>query len=155
MDKTTQLHPTIADLLEHFFGSYKPAATGALRHNIDLVRSHLSQHLEVEGPRELTTQQLAILDADRAFDPVSAFARTMHAPELYYVLGGYLGSEFAMEPVAQRQTQIDVVAALASFLWSRRLISQNTVSECALIEFDIAIERARRPGRATRGGSTL
>jgi hypothetical protein len=76
MDNTQHITPTIAELLDEFFSLYKPAATRALRLRIDLVRSHLTVHLEAEGPRELTTPQRVILEADRAFDPHGAFART-------------------------------------------------------------------------------
>jgi hypothetical protein len=144
MDKTTQLNPTIADLLDEFFDKYKPAATTAQRQHIDLVRAHLSSHLEDDGAQQLTTPQLAILVAERSLEPAGAFQRTMHAPELYYVLGEYLGVENAMVPDAQHEVQLDVVESLASFLWLRRAISQNNISECAVIEFDIAMERARR-----------
>jgi hypothetical protein len=116
MDKKTRLAPTI---------------------------THLGVHLEAEGPRELTSPQLLILEADRAFDPRGAFARTMHAPELYFALTRYLGADNAMSGDLQRHAPADVVAALASFLWSRRLISLGSVSECDIIEFDIAMGRAR------------
>ena len=147
MDKTTRIRPTIDELLEEFFRLYKPTAPRALRERIDLVRSHMSVHLENEGPRELTAPQLLILEADRAFDPNGAFARTMHAPELYFALTRYLGPESALPADLQRHTQLDVVGALASFLWSKRLISLGTVSECDIIEFDIAMERARNVRR--------
>jgi hypothetical protein len=150
MDNTTHINPTIAELLDEFFRLYKPAATAALRTRIDLVLLHLGVHLEAEGPPELTTPQRVILEADRAFDPAGAFARTMHAPELYFALVRYLGPDSAMSGDAQRNTQVDVVAALASFLWSRRLISLRSVSECDTIEFDIAMERARNVRRRSR-----
>jgi hypothetical protein len=150
MDNTTHINPTIAELLDEFFRLYKPTAARALRARIDLVRSHLGVHLEDDGPRELTTPQLIILEADKAFDPHGAFTRTMHAPELYYALARYLRPDSAMPGDAQRHTQVDVVAALAQFLWSRRLISLGTVSECDIIEFDIAMERARNVRRRSR-----
>ena len=147
MDNITPINPTISVLLDEFFSSYKPVAAPALRERIDRAHSHLCVHLEDEGPRELTRPQLVILEADRAFDPHDAFARTMHAPELYFALARYLGPESAMEGDAQRGTQVDVVAAWASFLWSKRLISLGDVSECDVTEFDIAMEKARNVRR--------
>ena len=152
MNNTTDINPTISVLLDSFFGSYKPCAPRALRERIALVRSHLCDYLEENGPRELTGPQLVILEADRAFDPHGAFQRTMHAPELYFALARYLHPASALPGEAQRGTQVDVVAALASSLWSRRLISLGTVSECDVIEFDIAMERARNVRRRSRKG---
>jgi hypothetical protein len=143
MDKTKRTDPTIAELVEEFFCLYKPTAPCALRKRIDLVRSHLGAQLEVAGARELTSGQLLLLEAERAFNPENAFARTMHAPELYFALSRYLGPDSAMSGDRQRNTRVDVVAALASFLWSRRLVFLGVVSECDVIEFDIAMGRAR------------
>jgi hypothetical protein len=151
MTKPTTLNPSITQLLDEFFDAYKPTAGTALRKRISLVRAHLSRQLEAEGPRELTTSQLAILEADRQFDPNDAFARTMNGPELYYVLTRYPLPQFAMAGWLQRQAQLDVIAALASYLWARRLVSPANVSECDLIEFDIAMERARSAARVGRG----
>ena len=143
MTKTPTLIPTIADLLDDFFIGYQPNAPVAVQARIDVVRNDLERHLDLEGPRVLTTSQLTILDTEKQFDPAGAFARTMHADDLYYALEHYLGLAQAFEEVSLRETQLDVVAALAEFLWRRRLVSARNVSECTVIEFDIALKRGR------------
>lgn len=151
MSKSTAIHPTIAELLEEFFGAYRRSADQSVRTRTALVREHLARHLEAEGPNELTNSQLALLEADRQFNPDGAFARTMHAAELYYVLSRYALPQFAMAGSLQRHAQLDVTSALAAHLWARRLISPANVSECAVIEFDIAMERARRERSQSAG----
>ena len=143
MSKTPILVPTISDLLDDFFVGYQPNATVGVQARIDVVRNDLEQHLDLEGPRVLTTGQLAILATEKQFDPVGAFARTMHADDLYYALQHYLDVAHAFEEVSLRETQIDVVAALAETLWRKRLISERNVSECTVIEFEIALKRGR------------
>jgi hypothetical protein len=143
MTKTPVINPSISTVLDDFFASYKPAASATLRKRIDLVRSDLLEHLELEGPRVLTTGQLAILGTEKQFNPEGAFARTMHPSDLYYALEHYLIPAHAQSGLEQRELQLDVVAALATKLWTERLISTNSVSECCIIEFDLAMSRAR------------
>ena len=143
MTKNLLIPPSISVVLNEFFESYKPAATHVLRKRIDLVRSDLASHLELEGPRSLTTGQLAILNTEKQFRRDDAFARTMHAPDLFYALEHYLIPAHAQAGLDQREVQLDVVAALAAKLWAERLISLSTVSECCVIEFDLAMKAAR------------
>ncbi len=74
----------------------------------------------------------------------------MRAPELYYVLGGYLRPEFAMAGILQRETQLDVVAALTASLLQNRLIGGERLDECAVIEYDLAMRQARDAVRTAR-----
>lgn len=143
MTKTPALIPTISDLLDDFFVSFQPNASVSVQNRIDSVRNDLEQHLDREGPGILTTGQLAILETEKQFDPVGAFARTMHADDLYYALEHYLDPAHAFEESALRETQLDVVAALAERLWRRRLVSADNVSECTVMELEIALKRGR------------
>jgi hypothetical protein len=150
MTKTSVPSPTISLLLHEFFADYKPGASPAARARIAIVRVDLDRHLEAEGPRILTTGQLAILASEKQFGSPAAFARTMHADDLYYALSLYLDPASALDGLAERTTQLDVIAALAESLWSRRLVSNRNVSECAAIEFDIGLQRGRALIRAAR-----
>jgi hypothetical protein len=143
MTKAPALKPTISDLLDDFFVGYQPNAAVSVQARIDTVRRDLEQHLDLEGPRILTTGQLAILKTEKQFDPVGAFARTMHADDLYYALERYLQPVHAFEETSLRETQLDVVAALAESLWRSRFISAHNVSECTVIELEIALKRGR------------
>lgn len=140
---TTTHNPTISDIFEEFFGSYRRNASDTVRQRVSAVRTDLEAHLEAEGPRILTSGQLAILSKEREFAPESAFLRTMHADDLYYALQHYLHPAHAMAGLEQHEAQLDVVGALAEWLWRGRLIAGETVSECAIIEFDIAMSRSR------------
>jgi hypothetical protein len=143
MKRTPLAAPNISNLLDDFFAGYQPGAPAAVQARIVAVRNDLTHHLDIEGPRILTTGQLAILNTEREFNRDGAFARTMHADDLYYALQHYLDPAHAFEEPAQRETQLDVVAALAASLWNRQLVSEANVSECTLIEFDIALKRGR------------
>jgi hypothetical protein len=153
MTKTRVFSPSITDLLDEFFAGYQENAPAAVHARTTTVRADLEQHLELEGPRILTTGQLAILTTEKQFNPEGAFARTMHADDLYYALQRYLDPAHALDGLAERETQLDVIAALAASLWSRRLLSDRNVSECTVMEFDIALKRGRdlvKAARATR-----
>ena len=155
MTTTPVFPPTISDLLEQFFAGYQPKASEALRTRISIVRRQLEHTLEVEGLRVLTTPQLAIVESERQLDPEHAFARTMRADDLYYALPLCLDAEHALDSLLEREAQLDVIAALAESLWRRRLISDRTVSECAMIEFDIAVKRGRDFVKAARGAKWI
>jgi hypothetical protein len=150
MTNPPAIQPTISTLLDEFFASYKATAPAPLRARIARVRDQLPRDLEAEGPRVLTTAQLAILNDERQFSSSDAFVRTMHADDLYYALPLCLDPAHALEGSTLRETQLDVIAALAEWLWRRRLVSGRDVSECAIIEFDIAMRRARDLIRAER-----
>ena len=150
MTKTHAFNPTISEILDAFFASYKPTAGKVVRARIELARLHLARQIETEGPRELTTPQLAIVETERQFSPSDAVARTMRGPELYYVLGTYLRPEYAMDGLLQRETQLDLIAAIHGWLWQYRLIGGAQLDECAVIEYDIWMRRARDEVRKAR-----
>jgi hypothetical protein len=143
MTKTNVFSATISDVLDGFFANYQPAASPSVRARISAVRADFERHLEIEGPRILTPGQLAILNTEKQFKPEGAFARTMHAAELYHALEHYLDPAHAQLGLEQRETQVDVVAALAARLWGGPGVSVRTVSECYVIELDLALARSR------------
>jgi hypothetical protein len=143
MTKTNAFTATIADVLDGFFANYLPGASHLTRERIKAVRSDLERHLELEGPRILTSSQIAILNTEKQFKPESAFARTMHAPELYHALEHYLDHAHAQLGLKQREVQVDVVAALAARLWGGPGVSERTIAECCVIQLDLALARAR------------
>jgi hypothetical protein len=143
MTKTPTIAQPICDLLDEFFAEYQPNAIAAVKPRIASARVSLERALDVEGERILTSGHLATLNAERAANPEGAFSRTGRADDLYYALPLCLDPVHLVGSRAERETQVDVIAALADFLWRRRLISGKRISECAIIEFDIAIERGR------------
>jgi hypothetical protein len=153
MTKEKAFAPTISILLVEFFDAYKPTAGRTVRQRIQAVREDLVRQLEVEGPRELTTPQLAIVETERQFDPTDCLARTMHADELFYVLSTYLRPEFEMKGHLQRQAQLDAVGALADMLWARGLIKRKRLDECAVLDFNYRMGRGLEDVRALRQAS--
>jgi hypothetical protein len=107
------------------------------------VRLDFQQHIEAEGTRILTSSQMALLAADRELSGQGAFSRTMHADDLYYTLDHYLHPTHALDGLAARRSQIDFVAELARWLWNAGFVSYETVSDCAVIELKIALDKAR------------
>ena len=150
MTKISVFSPTISEVLEQFFTVYQRAGTPLARARARAVRFDLQQHLEREGVRLLTGSQLAILNNEKQFDAEGAFARTMHAAELYLALEHYLGPSHVMLGLEQRGVQVEVIAALAKSLWGTPGVSERTVSECCSIELDLAIARGREELKAAR-----
>ena len=150
MTKTTTISPPISEILEQFFDGYEGDASAARRARNRAVRLDLEQYLEREGERILTDSQRAILNTERDFDRVGAFARTMHAPDLFYALEHYLDPAHAFLGIEQRRVQVEAIAALTACLLGGRWPWGEPVSECCMIDVDIAIRRARSDLRHAR-----
>jgi hypothetical protein len=143
MTKAHQISPSIDTVLDAFFAGYQPGASAAVRRRVDAARAALERSLEAEAARILTTPQLERLGVEMGIDPVGAVTRTMRPDDLYYALPLCLHPVHALDDLAERETQLDVIAALADYLWRARLITGKHISECTIIEFDIAIRRGR------------
>ena len=154
MTKTSAPASTIATVLNLFCSAYKPDATPTTRTRIERVRADLEAHLEAEGNRILTGPQIDLLASERELSGPGAFVRTMHADDLFYTLDHYLHPTHAMTGLQARRCQIDFVARLAEWLWREKLVSDETVSDCAIIELEIALESARAivKGTSRRSG---
>lgn len=136
----TSLDPPIDVLLHDYFDYAREQATGIALTRIDLVERELREFIEREGHRVLTTGGLAILGAERQFDPQGAFARCMHAGDLVFVLSGYL-AESAGDHLLRRARATHVEALTARIL-RYRLVDRSHYS-CALIDLRIALDRSR------------
>lgn len=150
MTKTTTVSPPISEILEQFFDGCEAEASAARRARNSAVRLDLEQYLEREGERILTDGQRAILNTERDFDRVGAFARTMHAADLFSALEHYLDPAHAFLGLEQRRVQVETIAALSASLLGGRWPWGEAVSECCLIEVDLAIRRARADLRHAR-----
>jgi hypothetical protein len=153
MTKTPALSPLISDILKAFFTNYRCNGSDSVRAHVAAVRTDLESHLEAEGSRVLTTVQQQILNTERQFAPDGAFVRTMHADDLYYALLHYLHPAHALAGVEQHEAQLDAVGALAEWLSRSGLIGGQNVSECTIIEFDLAMSRVREVVNAERAAT--
>lgn len=75
----------------------------------------------------------------------------MHADDLYYSLDHYLAPTHAIIEAPDRRCQIEVIEHLADWLWRHRLVDYTNVSDCAVIELDIALATAQRSLAAEEG----
>jgi hypothetical protein len=143
MTKTTAVSPPVSEILEQFFDGFEADASDARRLRNSAVRLDLEQYLEREGERILTDGQRAILNTERDFDREGAFVRTMHAPDLFYALEHYLDPAHAFLGIEQRRVQVEAIAALITCLLGGRWVWGEAISECCLIDVELAIRRAR------------
>jgi hypothetical protein len=153
MTKTHHISPPVDAVLDDFFAGYQQNASAAVMHRIDAARMALERALEAEGTRILNTPQLERLEVETGIDLVGAVARTMRPDDLYYALPLCLRPVHALESLLERETQLDVIAALADYLWRAKLITGKHVSECAIIEFDLAVRRGREFVKAARAAT--
>ena len=84
--------PTIDDIFDFYLHAQVEDATGIRRLRVVLVESRLRECLENDGERILTASDRVLLEAERNFEAEGAFARTMHAEDLLFVLPIFLTS---------------------------------------------------------------
>ena len=136
----TSLDPPIDVLLQDYFHHAREQANGIALTRLDIVERELREYLEREGHRVLTTGGLAILDAERQFDPHGAFARCMHAGDLVFVLPGYLAGSAGDHLL--RRARAKHVEALTARILRYRLVDRSDYS-CPLIDLRVALDRSR------------
>lgn len=135
--------PHIEAILEPFFGAVIAGRSGIARQRVQTVLSHLRACMETDGHRILVTRDLVLLEAEKQFAPGNAFARTMHADDLVYVLAMFVDRPWLHELPPIRRVQLDVVALLADQLQDRGLIDAEDLI-CTLLDIKARIRSARR-----------
>ena len=148
MTKLDISRPTIAELLDTFAHDFLLNAKVRSRKRFPLIRAHLTRYLETDADNILTRHDLEILRAERELDPINAFARTMHADDLFYAMHDYFESAHALGPIEDRRAQLDIAAHLCQWLWDRHYVSEHTVDECAVLDVQFALRHARERFRA-------
>lgn len=102
-----------ADLiLTDFFDRKLEHARGIAEERILRVRARLAECIAAEGDALIEAADRRILEAERQFDPDTAFERTMHAEQLLWVLATFLLEEWSLPDPLARRVQLDVVAEL-------------------------------------------
>lgn len=144
---------TIRSILAEFFDEELFGKRGVIRQRTLAVQTMLRRYLELEGERILPEAQLALLVAEREFDPHGAFARTMHADDLVVALAAFMEPPWlAVDPLL-RQRQISVALALLKFIDREMLVVEDGM-ECFVLETHAAIDRARRGLKEQRRAQT-
>jgi len=135
--------PTIRSILAEFFDEETTHKRGVIRQRNLAVQTMLGRYLELEGERTLTDPGIAILRAERAFEPNGAFTRTMHAEDLLVALTGFLEPPWLAIDLLLRHRQLALVSALLDFLCREMLIDEWGAA-CFLLETRAQIDRGKR-----------
>jgi len=138
-----QLRPHIDGILAEFFSRHLEGKAGLRRKRIERVEQRLRECLEMEGHRVLVTSDLVLLEAEREFHPDDAFARTMHADDLIYVLDTFVRDPWLSQDPTDRRVQLRVTDALAGAILGHRLVDRQQMM-CPLLDLRAAIDDAQR-----------
>ncbi|MEX1079531.1 MAG: hypothetical protein WED09_10530 [Homoserinimonas sp.] len=138
---TTARH-TIDEILQPFFNSQTTGKKGLTLRRIQEVERHLRACSETEAERILIAPDLAVLAAERQFNPNGAVARVMHADDLVFILSIFVGPEWQPTDPVQRRVQLRITEQLAGVLIRRRLVDRSSLA-CPIIDIEIGIQRGR------------
>jgi hypothetical protein len=142
----TTARRTIDEILQPFFAALAHGKKGLTLRRIQEVERHLRQCGESEAERVLIASDLAVLAAERQFDPDGAVARVMHADDLVFILAIFVQPDWQPSDPVQRRMQLRITEQLALNLVRRRLIDRSSLA-CPLIDIEIGIERGREEAR--------
>ncbi len=148
----TTMRRTIDEILQPFFAAETTGKKGLTLHRIGAVERHLRDCCEREAERILITSDLALLAAERQFDPEGAVARVMHADDLIFMLSIFVRPEWQPADPVQRRVQLRITEKLTAHLVRRRLIDRSSLA-CPLIDIEIGIRRGRDEVRRQQRGA--
>ena len=114
--------PSINEILTTFFAARVELATGIARRRIEHVERRLRDCCEADGERVLETDDLAIVAVEREFDPVAVITRTMHAPDLLFILTLFVKPPWLFDDRLARRAQLKLSSELTRFLVAHRLV---------------------------------
>ena len=137
----TTSQPTIDEILRPFFDRRLEGTTGIKRQRIERVEQLLRTCLEAEGEQILVERDRTILAAERAFQAEGAFARTMRADDLAYVLPIFLEPPWLQPDRLLQRVQLHLADALTGHLVYGRLVTWD--DSCILWEIRGGIDRAK------------
>jgi hypothetical protein len=133
--------PTIDEVLRPFFAQRLEGATGIRRKRIQQIEVLLREYLEAEADPVLTSSERALIAAERQFQPIGAFSRTMDAEALLFTLLGFLTPpHLAADPLLQR-TQLSLAESLIARLVAIDLAGRDLA--CFWYDLRAALDRAK------------
>lgn len=142
----TTVRPTIDEILRPFFAAQVTGKKGRTFHRIEEVERQLRLCGESEAERVLVASDLAVLAAERQFDPDGAVGRVMHGDDLVFILAIFVQADWQPSDPVQRRAQLRITEQLAWYLVRRRIIDRSSLA-CPLIDIEIGIERGREQVR--------
>ena len=134
--------PHIDEILTAYLAAQVKDKTGLCRRRVISADDRLRSCMEAEGHRILTDGDRSVLDLEREFDPVGAFARTMHADDLLFMLTIFVKDAWLPQDRVDRSVQLRYADGLATQIVAWRLVDQGDMS-CALYELQGTIRRAK------------
>src|SRR5690554_4262994 len=142
---TTARH-TINEILQPFFASQSASKKGLTLRRIYDVEVLLRRCIETEAERILVTADLAVLAAERQFDPEGAVARVMHADDLIFILTIFVQDEWQPSDPIQRRVQLRITEQLTAHMVRRRLVDRSSLA-CPIVDIEIGVQRGREEVR--------
>lgn len=134
--------PHIDDILTSFFARECEGTKGVTRQRTELVERLLRECLEAEGARVLVDRDRIMLAAEHEFQPEGAFARTMHADDLIFVLPLFVQPPWLhSEPLVQR-IQLYLTDALTGHIMYGGLADYDQLI-CQLYDIRNGIDSAK------------
>jgi hypothetical protein len=143
------LQPTINDILDTHFSPLLSGVTGVRRRRLELVEEHLRACLETDGERILEQHDVELLAREREFGTANAFATTMHAEDLVYVLAIWTRAPWLLSEPAALRVQLSAADALLKLVFRQRLVRYEAIA-CPLIDVEHAVKVGRAALRASR-----
>lgn len=138
---TTARH-TINEILQPFFAGQTSGKKGITLRRIHDAEVWLRRCIETEAERILVTSDLAVLAAERQFDPEGAVARVMHADDLIFILTIFVQDEWQPSDPIQRRVQLRITEHLVANLVRRRLIDRSSFA-CPILDIEYGVRRGR------------
>ncbi|WP_022887618.1 hypothetical protein [Glaciibacter superstes] len=135
------VQPRIDEILTSFFTERLIGATGMVRKRILRVEALLRECLESEGEEILVPADRVVLAAEREFGPSGAFARTMYAEDLVFVLCLFVKSPWLQGDRLLQPVQLQVVKALVTNISVRDLIDLHGLA-CMLLDIGADVRAA-------------
>lgn len=134
---------TINDLIRPFFDTMLVGSSGIKHSRIERVEALLRECLEVTGERVLVDRDRGVLAAEQQFNRVDAFARTMHADDLIYVLTTFLEPPWLQADPLLQKVQLTITERLTATILHDRLVVYSDLV-CPLMDIGASLENARR-----------
>lgn len=146
MTKPTTIEPFLTAVLERYRAGKSPAE----RDRIDRLDTLLRRCLEEVGTAGSCADCQRLLEAERVFDPVGAFARVMHVESLVYVLVYFVHAPWLRADPQLRDAQWRFVEVLLDAAESTAMPASDQLVD-ALVTLREHIWWGQNGGRRRRG----
>lgn len=130
-------------IIREYFDAALVDTAGRHRERVKLVESSLREFLEHRADHMLIPREVALLEAERQFDPNGAFCRVASAETLLFSFWFFLHDEGVPTEREDRRLRLKHVEGLIVDLLNRRAVVYNDYS-CQLLDLDREIREQRK-----------